>query len=288
MQEKLETMSVQVDPRRIALAHSITTAPEPERGRVVVCGSHGGLYSAAYALSLGVPAAVFNDAGRGLEDAGVQGLALLQEHGVPALAVSHRTARIGDAQDSWARGRVSAVNAAAHACGVREGMGVPEACALLPAGPRPAVRSPQLAEARHSERTHAGVAVVVLDSNSLVTAQDAGAIVVTGSHGGLLGGDPATAIKYPAFAAFYNDAGVGIDAAGLSRLPALDDRGIAGIAIAAASARIGDGLSSWRDGVVSFVNRRAGACGLVPGMHVRAAAEVLAAARSQQSTRKRA
>ncbi|MBV8777342.1 MAG: hypothetical protein JO258_09120 [Alphaproteobacteria bacterium] len=66
------------------------------------------------------------------------------------------------------------------------------------------------------------------------------AIVVTGSHGGLLGGKPETALKYDVAGALYNDAGLGIDEAGVSRLPALDRRGIPAATVAASSARIGD------------------------------------------------
>jgi len=42
------------------------------------------------------------------------------------------------------------------------------------------------------------------------------------------GGKPQTAIKYPVFAAIFNDAGIGCDRAGISRLPALDAANIAG------------------------------------------------------------
>src|SRR5690606_40993687 len=66
-------------------------------------------------------------------------------------------------------------------------------------------------------------------SVSLVEAQDAGAIVITGSHGGLQGDDPVTAIGgHAVFAAAYNDAGIGADGAGTSRLPALERQGVAG------------------------------------------------------------
>ncbi len=61
-----------------------------------------------------------------------------------------------------------------------------------------------------------------MDSNGDVHAEDTGHIIVTGSHGGLLGGKPETAVKHPVFAAVYNDAGIGIDDAGISRLPVLD------------------------------------------------------------------
>jgi len=53
---------------------------------------------------------------------------------------------------------------------------------------------------------------------------------------------------------------------GVSRLPALDRRGIAALTVAAASARIGDARSSYEDGVLSRVNGSAAALGLKPGM----------------------
>ena len=111
--------------------------------------------------------------------------------------------------------------------------------------------------ARSRRQRIAGAKVIVIDSASLVTSADAGRVVVTASHGGLLGGRPETAIKVPVFAAVYNDAGWGIDGAGVSRLPALDTRGIAGACVSAFSARIGDGQSSYRDGFVSALNATA-------------------------------
>ena len=133
-----------------------------------------------------------------------------------------------------------------------------------------------------------GVPVRLLDSNSLVSGHDANTIVITGSHGGLLGGNPASAIKHAVFAAFYNDAGVGIDNAGISRLPALEQRGIAGITVDANSARIGDGMSTWQQGVVSFVNARAQALGVAPRVTVQAAVQRLAQAWLDQSKEEQA
>ena len=95
------------------------------------------------------------------------------------------------------------------------------------------------------------------------------AIVVTGSHGGLLGGKPETAIKYDVLGALFNDAGIGKDEAGVSRLPALAARGIAAAAVAAASARIGDARSTYEDGIVSRVNTCAAALGLREGLSAR-------------------
>ncbi len=88
---------------------------------------------------------------------------------------------------------------------------------------------------------------------------------MTGSHGGLLGGRPDTALKAAALAALFNDAGIGIDEAGVTRLPALDSRGIAAGTVAASSARIGDARSTYEDGILTRVNQRAAAHGIAPG-----------------------
>jgi len=73
-------------------------------------------------------------------------------------------------------------------------------------------------------------------------------------------------VKYDVLGALFNDAGIGKDEAGVSRLPALDTRGIAAATVAATSARIGDARSTYADGVVSRLNRRAAALGLREGI----------------------
>ncbi|MGH7211165.1 MAG: hypothetical protein ACREF1_06845, partial [Acetobacteraceae bacterium] len=68
-----------------------------------------------------------------------------------------------------------------------------------------------------------------------------------------------------AFAALFNDAGIGIEWAGIARLAALDARGIAAATVAAASARIGEARSTLEDGVLSAVNASAAALGAAVG-----------------------
>lgn len=114
-----------------------------------------------------------------------------------------------------------------------------------------------------------------LDSVSLVEPSDAGCIVVSGSHGGLLGGRASTAIKVDALGVVYHDAGIGIDGAGTSRLPALDPRGIAAATVAADSARIGDARSIWSTGRISALNDTAGMAGCRLGMTVPEFAELV-------------
>lgn len=71
-------------------------------------------------------AAFFNDAGVGKDDAGVAALDMLQERAVAAGTVSHTSARIGDAHDTWHHGVVSHVNECARALGMAPGQRLKE------------------------------------------------------------------------------------------------------------------------------------------------------------------
>jgi len=237
---------------------SVTHLPPAARGQAVLAASHGGTYAAWYAARRGVAAVILHDAGIGRARAGVAGLDWLGARGVPAAAVGHDSARIGDGADMAARGSLSTVNAPARALGLEPGMGCAAALAILTkAGLPPAAVTEELGEARQE----LAPGVVGLDSNGLVGPLDIGRIIVTGSHGGLLGGRPETAVKAAVAGALYNDAGIGIDRAGVSRLPALAARGIPAATLSCFSAEIGDALSAWRDGIVSAVNAPAAARG---------------------------
>jgi hypothetical protein len=247
------------------LLSSITDADDTHRGCVVVSGSHGGLYPGYLAARAGLAAVIFNDAGIGLEDAGIAGVLALSGVGMAAAAVGNETARIGDAGDMMARGRISRANAVAAALGVAPGMPCIEAAGLLADAPAWNGVFPTVAEARRDVELNGGVTLVLADSASLVRPDDRGRIVVTGSHGGLIGGDPARACKAEAALAVFNDAGVGADAAGIGRLPALDAKGVPAVTVAHSSARIGDAVSAWETGRISHANRPAAARGAVPG-----------------------
>ncbi len=255
-------------PAPILTADSITRIGDEAKGAVVVNGSHGGLFAAYLAAKLGVAAAIFNDAGVGRDGAGIAGLHYLARFGIPAAAIGHMTARIGDGADMMARGLVTHANAPAMKLGCRPGLACREAAAALRrAAPRrgepPSER--ELAFLLIAEPP----AVWALNSASAVGPEHVGTIVVTGSHGGLLGGRPETALKYDALAALYNDAGIGIDEAAVTRLPALDARGIFAATVTAASARIGDARSTYEDGILSRVNAHAAGLGIAPGISAR-------------------
>jgi len=116
---------------RIVAADSITMVAAEDEGAVVVSGSHGGISSGAYALAVPLRLAVFNDAGIGKDDAGIAALAMLQAQGRAGAAVSHVSARIGDALDAWEHGVLSTLNDAALALGLRVGDRLREALPAL-------------------------------------------------------------------------------------------------------------------------------------------------------------
>jgi hypothetical protein len=258
---------------------SVTHLGEDAAGRVALCMSHGGRYAGWYGATKRVGALILNDAGIGRERAGLAGIVYLERLGVPGATVSHVSARIGDGADGAANGIISFANALAAKLGVTSGMTARTALDILcSADLDPAPMPPAEAEHRHE----IGTKVVVMDSVSLVTTEDAGHIIVTASHGGLLGGRPETAVKYPVFAAVFNDADRGIGDAGISRLPALDPRGIAGACVSAFSARIGDGMSTYDDGYISAVNDTARRHGGMIGQSCRQFVAAMVAARTTQ------
>lgn len=255
----------------IKIVDTITKLDDSHVGQVVIAASHGGLYAGYCAAKGHVGAVIFNDASGGLDRAGIGSLEYLQGLGIPAATADHDSCRIGDGADMATHGVISHVNHLATALGCRPGDRVSE-CAQKMRAVTPSTKPvPERGESRYMERETGGLPrVVVMDSLSLVSEEDAGAILIAASHGALLGGKRETALPVDVLAGVFCDAGVGKDDAGISRLPALDERNIAAVTVSAESARIGDGKSVLETGIVSHANRTARELGATAGMTVRA------------------
>ena len=251
------------------MANTATDLGRDAAGAVVVCGSHGGSYPGCLLARAGVRGGILNDAGSGKGRAGCDSLSVLDRLGIPAAVADHQSARIGDAADMLRRGIVSATNEAAKALGCSVGDHVKYCADRMTAAEVRAVAAPDCEERRVLVETRNDVKVWALDSASQVRADDEGAILSTGSHGGLVGGMPAAALKTRGLLAIFNDAGVGADCAGIGRLAVLGRRHIAAATVDASSARIGDGLSTYHDGIISFVNGPAELLGGRPGLTTR-------------------
>jgi hypothetical protein len=106
---------------RILCVDSISLATLRDRNKVVSSGSHGGVPAGETALVFGPRLVLFNDAGFGIEQAGVAGLPILDRAAIPAATVSTMSARIGDGRSTLLDGFLSEVNEAAYRLGARQG-----------------------------------------------------------------------------------------------------------------------------------------------------------------------
>ncbi len=266
----------QAGPTQVVIRDSVTDAGAGDRGRVLITGSHGGLFSARRAAVHAVAAVAFNDASRGLDDAGVRGLELLDRVRIPAWAVSADSARIGEGAETWEHGIVSCRNDLAAAAGVGVGDDCRTAAERFAAAsgvartgasaPSQVSQDAEWADGEHLISLATGLVVVCLDSASQVRDSHAGRVVCLGSHGAAPGGEANRALKADVAFAAFNDAGIGKDEAGLARVRLLDARGVPAVAVDAATARIGDGCSTLCDGTVSFVNQQCHRLGGRTGM----------------------
>ena len=113
---------------RIVIADSATSITPDNKNDIVVNGSHCGANIAPdYILPNGARGSIGNDAGIGLENAGVASLPFLDQHGIPAAAVAAMSAEIGVGQSTYNEGVISAVNEVAKKMGVTVGMSAKEA-----------------------------------------------------------------------------------------------------------------------------------------------------------------
>ena len=238
------------------------------RGAVVVSGSHGGRYCGYLALKAQVRAVILNDAGIGKDDAGIASLADVEPFGLAAATVSNMSCRIGDAADMIARGVISHANAPARAAGVAPGMSGREAAERLRAaphverhaaaglrGPLGAVRA-GLAAPHRADRLRLDGACPRMPDRSSSRPRTARCSAAIRKWRCRSTGSPASTTT-PASAS---------RAGAITRLPALDGRGIAGMTVSAASARIGDARSVYEDGVISHINATAAAMGAAVDM----------------------
>lgn len=112
-----------------------------------------------------------------------------------------------------------------------------------------------------------GRPLLLVDSITEALGRPPGAVLVSGSHGGLSAAR--FALQAQVWLVVFNDAGIGKDAAGIAALPWLQPHGVAALTVAHDSARIGEAASTWQHGVISAVNDAADALGARAGLPLR-------------------
>lgn len=116
---------------RIVIADSATSISEGNKSDIFICASHCGVNVGQYAAQANVKGLIGNDAGKGLEDAGVAGLKVIDGKGIPGAAVSAMSAEIGVGPTTYDSGIISSVNKAAQKIGVKPGMTAKEAAEVM-------------------------------------------------------------------------------------------------------------------------------------------------------------
>lgn len=246
----------------------------PSGGDVIVNGSYAGVFCAREVAKFRPHAAIGLDCGIGKDGAGIAGLWYYEALNIAAAAADVMSAGMGDGDDIYRNGRISRMNQFAEDAGVTVGMPVPEAAAIIGRAPKsPAV------ETIHTNRlvvkTDArGRMIVCSDGLAAAAGMDAARIVLcAGAHSGLSVVGYVKRLRPLGF--LLSDGGMGKNRSGVAGLDPLDDAGIAGASVNALTARMGDGRSTYFDGVVSAVNARAAAKGVAIGQTAIEAADLL-------------
>ncbi len=245
---------------------------ESNDGRdVVVAASYCGVLPARFVGRHHPKGLVGVDCGIGPEGASIAGLWYLEALNTPAAVVAVAGVLLGNGEDVYRRGTISRANRPAMDCGVEEGMSAATASRCMleedPGAPDPS-------EVTNREVVFTSVSgrqVVCIDSIAFALREDAGHnVLVTAGHTGR------SAVPYLEAAMPYgficSDGGMGRDRSGVAGLAMVEPMGLAGATVDATTARMGDGHSTYEDGVISAVNRWARDAGVEIGMPAREAA----------------
>ena len=276
-------------PDRIALLDSLGDLQPSNTSPILVCGSHcgGNRDLARHIKSCHVKAVFLNNAGVGKNQAGIRGLTHYDAENILACAVDHESAEIGIARDTWESGIISHTSIQAEEVGIQIGDSVQEAVIKIIdiIDHRSATQQNQGFESLINEKKGNssksdlkkpqfqtqidGVSITVIDSITFLTKDNAGDIVVCGSHGGLSAGGYAR--KHRVKAVFFNDAGIGKNNAGIKSLDLLNNAGIIACTVDRMSAEIFNGQDTLSNGMISVCNQLAKSGNIKENMTVKEA-----------------
>jgi hypothetical protein len=244
---------------------------------VIVVGSYGGTPILALLFSRGVKAIIATDAGIGKDGAGISGLKAGEGIGVPCAAIAAMSAETSNGR-STLLGVISSVNAQARALGVVPGQLAYEAAMKLTAAPpgRPVAMQAGIDDPpKVVEETPQGRIWVATGSLSFGKQKIPGDVFCSGANS-----SPVFALgtlSNQARGAIANDAGIARNDTAVEGVKILSEKGVPAASVGTMSARLGEGLSTWNDGVISVVNAPASARGIRVGMTAKEAARLMLA-----------
>ncbi|BBE35631.1 hypothetical protein [Sphingosinicella microcystinivorans] len=247
---------------------------EVNRGSdVMVTASYIGVLPARLAMDHAPRAVLGFDGGVGPEGAGMAGVWYYEALNVPAAAIDVMSIILGDGVDAYENGVVSFANRPARDCGVEVGMAVSTAARLMLDNDPGLPSAYQVTNRTSVEQGPDGREVIVTDSIVFGIEADKRNVLVTAGHTGRSGARHIETVR--PFGFICSDGGRGRNDSGMAGLPIVNAAGIAGATVDARLARLGDGMSTYRDGIISAANELALACGVRIGMAAREAASLL-------------
>ena len=259
---------------RVMAMDSAYYADARNRGTdVVVNASYCGVLPARFIAEHRPRGVVSIDCGIGPEGAAIAGLWYLEALNIPAATADAMTVFLSDGVDLYQRGIISRVNRPAHDCGVRPGMSTREAALRMlesvPAQPS----ASEVTNRTVVDQGPDGRLVVCTDSIAFGLPEDRRNVLVTAGITGK------SALPYMRevlpFGMICSDGGMGRENSGVWALPQVVSDNIAGAAVDARGARMGDGLSTYHEGLISAMNSLAEAAGVRIGMPAKEAARLL-------------
>lgn len=270
-----QTLLVESARGRIMAMDSAYDVAPGNRGRdVVVNASYCGVLPARFIAEHAPRGVISVDCGIGPEGASIAGLWYLEALNIPAAAADVMTVHLGDGVDLYTHGVISLANRPALDCGVASGTTVQQAAALFlehDAVARPA--------AEVTNRTVVGEGpdgrlIVATDSIAFGLPADRDRnVLLTAGHTGRSAVPYLISVHPLGF--ICSDGGGGRDQAGTAGLALVEDLGLAGATVDARIARMGSGLSTWHDGIISARNVHAASIGVEVGMSAQEAAHLL-------------
>ena len=254
----------------VALDSAADVLPR-NRGRdVLVTASYIGVLPARLVHDQLPRAVIGFDGGVGPQGANIAGLWYYEALNIPAAAVDVMTVILGDGVDVHDNGRVSFLNRPAADCGVVKGMLAKEAAQLMLNHEPGKPTAYQVTNRQVVHQNASGRQVVVTDSIIFCTEADKANVLVTAGHTGRSGARHI--INVHPFGFICSDGGRGRNDSGMAGLALTNEAGIAGATVDAKLARMGDGMSTYEDGIVSAANALALRCGVTIGMTAKEAA----------------
>lgn len=266
---------------RVMVADSLSYFEhEPWLNDVCVGASFAGAPTGAMPLRPGVKAWIAHAGGPGKNNAGISGLDLAQRFNIPAAAIGTMTARVSDGM-SLLTGTISHLNEAAAALGVRVGQTGDQAARLMLKAPpgHPCDLTGIIDEAVYKMDSNGNGNVYAIWSFTRVQGLHPNDVYCVASHGGKVMAQYALRVRPKGLIA--NDAGKCLDNSGMAGLALVNELfGIPAATVSGESARIGDALSTYHEGIISGVNEAAIRTGVTIGMPAGQAARLMLDARA--------